>query len=231
MSLFTEFTVLAEASPGAFQLLIDFLSTGGYVMLLIVLCSMVVMACIIIASLQLRQSALLPKDVVKQLKALPDYAAKGDILPLQQFLERDGSLLACIGTIAISGHHTSKQDCTEACAAKAKEALNGLEQGIPYLEVMVSVAPLLGLLGTTIGMVGMFTEFGAGGESGADTGVIAREIGVALRCTIAGLFVAVPSVIAHTLFMRKLDTIAVRLETLIQETVNSFYHYFEVSRN
>jgi biopolymer transport protein ExbB len=231
MSSFTDFTLFADASPEGFKLLIDFLSTGGYVMLLIVLCSTVVVACIIIAALQLRESALLPRDVVKQLRSLPDYAAKGDILPLQKFLEKDDSLLARIGSVAISGHHTSKQECTDACAAKAKEALHGLEQGIPYLEVMVSVAPLLGLLGTTIGMVGMFTEFGAGGDGGADTSVIAREIGVALRCTIAGLFVAVPSVIAHTIFMRKLDTIAVRLEALIQETVHNFYQYFEVSRS
>ena len=76
----------------------------------------------------------------------------------------------------------------------------------------------------------MFTAFGDGGESGAGTSVIAKEIGVALRWTIAGLFVAVPSVIAHTIFMRKLDTIAVRLESVLQETIQNFYQLFEVSR-
>lgn len=222
--------LLAVGSPGGLQLVWDFLATGGFVMLLIVLCSMAAVACIIIAAIQLRERLLLPSAVVVQLKELPQYATKGDIAPLQQFLERDGSLLARLASQAISGQFTSKQDCAEVVAARAKEELHHLERGIPYLEVMVTVAPLLGLLGTTVGLVGMFTAFGDGGDTGGDTSVIAKEIGVALRCTIAGLFVAVPSVVAHTIFMRKLDTISIRLETLLQEVIQSFYQYFEVSR-
>lgn len=222
--------LLAAESPGGFQLVWNFLSTGGFVMALIVLCSMASVACIIIAALHLRESTLMPVLVVEQLKSLPQYAAKGDIAPLQKFLERDGSMLARLGYMAISGQFMSKQDCTEVVAARAKEELNRLERGIPYLEVMVTVAPLLGLLGTTIGLVGMFTAFGDANDSGGDTAVIAREIGVALQCTIAGLFVAVPSVVAHTIFVRKIDTIAIRLETQLQEVIQSFYQYFEVSR-
>ena len=107
MSLFTEFTILAEGSPGGLQLIGDFLATGGYVMLLLVLCSMVVVACIIIAALQLREKDIMPTEVLRQLKALPDYAAKGDIQPLQRFLEQDRSLLGQLGQMAISGNYTS----------------------------------------------------------------------------------------------------------------------------
>lgn len=222
--------LLAEGSPGGLQLVWDFLATGGFVMLLIVLCSMAAVACIIIAAIQLRERVLLPAGVIERLKALPEYATKGDITPLQQFLDRDGSLLARLASMAVSGQFTTKQDCTDVVAAKAKEELHHLERGIPYLEVMVTVAPLLGLLGTTVGLVGMFTAFGDGGDTGGDTSVIAREIGVALKCTIAGLFVAVPSVVAHTIFVRKLDTIAIRIETVLQEVIQGFYQYFEVSR-
>ena len=222
--------LLAEGSPGGLQLVWEFLATGGFVMLLIVLCSMAAVACIIIAAIQLRERVLLPAGVIEQLKSLPEYATKGDITPLQQFLDRDGSLLARLASMAVSGQFTTKQDCTEVVAAKAKEELHHLERGIPYLEVMVTVAPLLGLLGTTVGLVGMFTAFGDGGDTGGDTSVIAREIGVALKCTIAGLFVAVPSVVAHTIFVRKLDTIAIRIETVLQEVIQGFYQYFEVSR-
>ena len=222
--------LIAAGSPGGFQMMWDFLATGGYVMLLIVLCSMVAVACIIIAAIHLREHVLLPAAVIAQLKALPQFAVKGDIVPLQQFLERDGSLLARMATLAVSGQYPTKQDCTDVIAARAKEELHHLERGIPYLEVMVTVAPLLGLLGTTVGLVGMFTAFGDGGDTGGDTSIIAKEIGVALKCTIAGLFVAVPSVVAHTIFTRKLDTIATRLETQLQELVQGFYQYFEVSR-
>jgi biopolymer transport protein ExbB len=101
---------------------------------------------------------------------------------------------------------------------------------MPYLEAMVTVAPLLGLLGTTAGLVGMFSAFGEGAAGGPDTLAVAKEIGVALRCTIAGLLVAVPAVLAHTFFVRKLDGIAMRLESLLQDTINTFYQHFEVQR-
>jgi biopolymer transport protein ExbB len=167
--------------------------------------------------------------VVAQLRAIPTYALRGDIRPLQDFLTNDGSMLSRLGSMAISGAFTSKQECHDACAIKAREEIHRLESGIPLLEVMVTVAPLLGLLGTTAGLVGMFSAFGTG-EGGPDTAVVAHEIGVALRCTIAGLFVAVPSVLAHTYFSRRLDALAVRVESIMQETIQHFYQHFEVQR-
>jgi biopolymer transport protein ExbB len=222
--------LLAQEAQGGFSILWDFLKTGGFVMGLLVLCSVVAVACMITAAMQLREQALLPREVSDRLHSLADYAAKGDISPLQHFLAQEGSLLARMGALAVSGTYTSKQECTDAVASKAKLEIHKLETGLPVLEVMVTIAPLLGLLGTTIGLVGMFTAYGDGSGGGPDTMEVAKEIGVALKCTIAGLFVAVPSVVAHVLFMRKLDSIAVKLEGVLQETIHSFYHYFEVSR-
>jgi len=218
-----------KATPTGLQLVYDFLSTGGFVMGLIVVCSMCAIGASIMAWLQLRAQVIMPSAVVSQLRAIPSYALKGDIRPLQEFLVHDGSMLSRLGSMAISGAFTSKQECHDACAIKAREEIHRLESGIPLLEVMVSVAPLLGLLGTTVGLVGMFSAFGTG-EGGPDTAVVAREIGVALRCTIAGLFVAVPSVLAHTYFTRRLDALAVKVESIMQETIQHFYQHFEVQR-
>jgi biopolymer transport protein ExbB len=166
--------------------------------------------------------------VVAELKRLPDYAAKGTVGPLQQALAKDQSVLARVATIAVGGVYLTKQECVEACANRTREELHKLERDMPFLEVMVTVAPLLGLLGTTAGMVGMFSNFGGNGEG--DTQAMAREIGVALRCTIAGLLVAVPAVIAHTYFARRIDAIAVQIETLLLDTIIGFYQHFEVQR-
>lgn len=196
--------------------------------MLIVLCSVVTVAVTVITWQRLRNHLLLPEHVVNELKALPKYAAKGDIKPLQTFLGREESVLARVATIAVGGVYLTKQECVEACANRTREELHKLERDMPFLEVMVTVAPLLGLLGTTAGMVGMFSSFGDSG--GADTGAIAKEIGVALRCTIAGLLVAVPAVIAHTYFARRMDAIAVQIETLLLDTIIGFYQHFEVQR-
>ncbi len=221
---------LASAASGM-SLLIESLRSGGFIMLLIVLCSVAAVSVGVITWLRLRVPLLMPEDVIDQLRSLPTYAEKGDLSPLQDYLKQDESMLARLSSLAVSGHHTTKQECSETVAQKAKEELHSLERDIPYLEVMVTVAPLLGLLGTTAGLVGMFSAFGEGGAGGPDTAAVAKEIGIALRCTIAGLFVAVPSVVAHTFFMRKLDSIAMRMESILQETINTFYQHFEVQRS
>ncbi len=199
-------------------------------MMLLVLCSMAAVTISVITYLRMNERVLLPREVEEQLRALPKFAAKGDISPLHSFLKSNGSLLARLGYLAVEGHHPTRQECNEVVSQKAREEVHLLERDIPFLEVMVTVAPLLGLLGTTVGLVGMFSAFGEGGAGGPDTSAVAREIGVALRCTIAGLFVAVPSVVAHTWFVRKLDRIAMRLESILQDSINSFYQHFEVQR-
>jgi biopolymer transport protein ExbB len=221
--------ILADAAAAAPQEgLWAFLATGGYVMLIIVLCSVLAVTVMISAWLRLRDELVLPTEVMAQLRKLPTCAARGDIKPLQELLKNNPSLLAKLGALAISGTFSSRQECVDTLTARAKEELHHLERGIPMLEVMVSVAPLLGLLGTTAGLVGMFSAFGS--TAGPDTSAVAREIGVALRCTIAGLFVAVPSVVAHTYFVRRLDTIGVRLESIMHETIQTFFAHFEVQR-
>lgn len=217
-----------EAARGTLSLLGEFLATGGGVMFLIVLCSMASVTVMISVWLRLRDRYVMPHDVCGQLRGLPGYADKGDIRPLQELLENDGSLLARLGARAISGTFASREECVETITARAKEELHHLERGVSVLEAMVTVAPLLGLLGTTVGLVGMFAAFG--GDAGPDTLEVAREIGVALRCTIAGLFVAVPSVVAHTYFVRRLDSVAVRMESILHETIQTFFAHFEVRR-
>lgn len=207
-----------------------FLATGGYVMLLIVLCSIATLAMIVLAALRLQAKRVLPPEVEAQLKSVPQFAAKGDIRPLQSFLQQHDSPLARVGVFAVSGNYNSRDACTQACTTQAKAEIHRLEQGIPVLEMMVTVAPLLGLMGTTVALVGMFAAFGGDGQSGPDTAAVAHEIGVALRCTIAGLFVAVPAVLAHTFFVRKLDGHAVRLGSILEQTIHDFFTHFEVQR-
>lgn len=226
--LLTHLLLAVEPSPSGLSRIWDFLATGGFVMLFIVLCSFAAVTVMISAWLRLRDHLVLPAPVVTELRSLSDYAAKGHIRPLQEVLERDPSLLARLASLAISGTFSSRQECVDTITARAKEELHHLERGVSVLEVMVTVAPLLGLLGTTAGLVGMFSAFGS--AAGPDTAEVAKEIGVALRCTIAGLFVAVPSVLAHTYFVRRLDNIEVRLEAILHETIQTFFAHFEVHR-
>ena len=230
LSLLPDGLALPLANAGDEGGVMAFLATGGYVMLLIVMCSMATIAMIVLAALRLQPKRVLPAEVLAHLSLVPDYAAKGDIRPLQRLLNENESPLARVGALAVSGNYSSREECSQACATKAREELHRLEQGIPVLEMMVTVAPLLGLMGTTVALVGMFSAFGGEGDAGPDTAAVAHEIGVALRCTIAGLFVAVPSVLAHTYFTRKLDGYAVCMSSVLDRTIHDFFTHFEVRR-
>ena len=93
MSSFTDLLVPAslflaaaeKTAPSGIQLVWDFLATGGFVMALLVLCSMAAIGASILAWLQLREHIIMPKSVISQLRSIPNYALKGDIRPLQGF--------------------------------------------------------------------------------------------------------------------------------------------------
>ena len=70
---------------------------------LLVLCSMAAITAMILAWLHLREKVIIPPAVVSQLRSVPNYALKGDIRPLQEFLQRDGSMMARLGNMAVSG--------------------------------------------------------------------------------------------------------------------------------
>jgi biopolymer transport protein ExbB len=97
-----------------------------------------------------------------------------------------------------------------------------MESGMAMLEMTTGVAPLLGLLGTLSGLVGVFANLG-GGAGGGDPVAVARGIAEALNTTIVGLAVAAPSLIAHNYFQRKIETMAVGMEGLVADLLAKCY--------
>jgi biopolymer transport protein ExbB len=94
-----------------------------------------------------------------------------------------------------------------------------LEKGLVFLEITTGVAPLLGLLGTLSGLVGVFANLGDTG----DPTLVARGISEALNTTIMGLAVAAPSLIAYNYYMRKVEIMAVEMESLSGELMEKLY--------
>ena len=97
-----------------------------------------------------------------------------------------------------------------------------LENGMGVLEVVITISPLLGLLGTVSGLVSVFATLGDAGDS-ADPTLIAAGIAVALNTTVAGLIVAVIMVMLHSYFTRRLERIAARIEVIAAHLLHEFY--------
>jgi len=216
-------TILAESSlSGGASEVWQYFSTGGFFMLCIAACSLVAMAVIVFKFLTISRQKIVPRALEREVEEVEAYLDDGRLEELSQHMDRNESALSRLCQVALSNAGRTQGEVTEAVQSSAREEIVKMNSGMPVLEVVITIAPLLGLLGTASGLVIVFSGLD---ESGADSGEVARGIGVALYTTIAGLAVAVPSVIAHSFFGRKIETMAARLEVIMGKVVSACHQH------
>jgi len=116
----------------------------------------------------------------------------------------------------------ARSENVEAVQTRARHEMVILEKGLIVLEVIVGIAPLLGLIGAVSGLVHVFSHLGL--SSGAsDTRQIALGIAEALNATVFGLSIAVPTLIAFSYFSKKVEVMSVEMETLVVELIAKCY--------
>lgn len=120
----------------------------------------------------------------------------------------------------IVNFHEERAD-PDALNAFARLEVSRMERGVFILEIVIGAAPLLGLLGTVTGLTQVFGGFSV--ETGLpDPVVFIRGIALALSTTILGLAIAIPSLVAHTYLLRRIESLAARIsvsvECLVKET-------------
>ena len=109
-------------------------------------------------------------------------------------------------------------DCLDSFAWNL---VHDLERYLNTLGTVAAVAPLLGLLGTVVGMIRVFTEITVQGTGNANA--LAGGISEALITTAAGLVVAIPALVMHRFFTGKIDTIVVGLEQVSIKLVDALH--------
>ena len=119
------------------------------------------------------------------------------------------SLLGQVFASALSNTQNSREITKEALEETGRVVAHQLEKYLSILGTIATVSPLLGLLGTVIGMVELFGAFTA---TGHDVAQFARGISVALYNTAGGIVVAVPAMIAYRYFRTKVDGLLVDME-------------------
>jgi biopolymer transport protein ExbB len=114
-----------------------------------------------------------------------------------------------------------KADVEDSMQTRARHEIVRLERGLVVLEIIVGIAPLLGLVGT---IVGMMTAFGDVGQaSQIDAAKLAQGIALILRATLMGLLIAIPSLIFWSYYSKKVEMLAVEMETLCDEFIRRQY--------
>ena len=208
------YTLAVDAAPEALQKTWKFFSDGGFFMLLIVLCSLVALIVILYKMITLTRAVVVPDRLAGDLELVEVHVEEGRLEALQEEFRAGESSLARLCDVAMKHGDRSAAEAQESVQASAKEEVVRMHAGLSVLDVVITVAPLLGLLGTASGLVLIFgnTEDLTSGVNNAKIGSgIARALGT----TIAGMVVAVPSVVAHSYFTRKIETMSARLEVLL----------------
>ncbi len=191
--------------------MLELLVAGGWLMVIIVLSSVVALAICIERFYTLNAKKIAPPHLLatvwKQLKRGEMDAAK--LKTLKQSSPLGRILAAGLGN-AYHGREVMKESIQEA----ASHVVHDLERYLNTLGTIAAVAPLLGLLGTVLGMIRVFAEIMTQGTGNASA--LAGGISEALITTAAGLTVAIPALIMHRYFTGRIDGIVVELE---QETI------------
>lgn len=200
-----------DVEPGLVEQIGLFFEEGGIFMIMLGVTSVVGLAAIMFKVLSLRKARVLPEELSAEVDQFDQRVRDNNFDPVLKEFERGESALARLCAVAVGQRGRSQSDISEAVQSMARAEIVKLHAGMTAIDVVTSVAPLLGLLGTASGLVVVFS----GIESDADWMVITGGIGRALKTTIVGMAIAVPSIIAQGYFQRKIETYAAGLEVLL----------------
>jgi len=201
--------------------LFDFFRQGGFFMVLLLLCSVTSIMVMFLRGVALRRSVVMPPAIEQEIESLQPGDNTDAIVKLARLVRGDESPLARIAQVGLQHLQWPKAENVEAVQTKARHEIVHLESGLFILEIIVGIAPLLGLLGAVSGLVTVFANFGNSVES--DPHIIAKGISEALSTTIVGIAVAIPSLIAYSYFSKKVETMAAEMETLIADLIAKCY--------
>jgi biopolymer transport protein ExbB len=200
--------------------MLKFLTTGGLFMWPLLLCSIVTVTTIVLATLTLREKKVLPLVIESEIERL---TPGGSAERLMRIVNNDSSSLAAVVRTALQHLRWPRAENIESVQTRARRELVRLERGLIVLEVMTGIAPLIGLIGTVSGLLHVFS--GLGVNTGAsDTKAVALGISEALNCTVFGLSIAVPALIGFSYFSKKIEVMSVEMESLVSDLIAKCYY-------
>ncbi|PLW82193.1 biopolymer transporter ExbB [Kineobactrum sediminis] len=206
--------------------MLELVTAGGWLMVLIIFSSILALAICIERLYTLNSKKISPPHLLatvwKQRKA-----GELDAAALRNLRQSSplGTILAAGLANANHGRDVMKESIQEA----ASHVVHDLERYLNSLGTIAAVAPLLGLLGTVVGMIKVFAEIMSQGTGNASA--LAGGISEALITTAAGLAVAIPALVMHRYFVGRIDTVVVSLEQETIKLVDALHNEATADRN
>ncbi len=195
------------------------LKQGGLTMVFLLLASMAGVAVSVERVINLRSGAIVP----------PDLADRADRLwrrrrwdELEALPDSSNTTMARVLAVVARHRHSSMADVSMMAGDVASRDLRRHLQRAYGLAVVATVSPLLGLLGTVIGMIGAFDKVAAAGSLG-DASLLGGDISKALITTGAGLTIAVPALVLYHYFKSRTNVLGMLLEEEVSDLISSWY--------
>lgn len=188
--------------------MLELVKSGGWLMVPIILCSIIAMAIIIERFWSLQEKKIIPHQ--QMVAQIWKWTQENNLTGERIKELRDSSPMGRILASGLMNANQTREVMKESIVDTGRHVTHELERYLNMLGTISVITPLLGLLGTVVGMIKVFsviTDVGVG-----NPGELAGGISQALITTAAGISVAIPSVIFHRYFRRKVDNLVVSME-------------------
>jgi biopolymer transport protein ExbB len=202
--------------------LLSLFSDGGLMMYPLVMCSLIALGVMIAKVYTL---VVADRNTRKVLSEVEAFAEEGKITEaIKVAVARPGPAAAIlvVGLRRIS-HGDEGKELSDAIKTTGTIELGFLERGLVILATIANVAPLMGFLGTVVGMIIAFASIEAAGD--VDPTLVAGGIKVALLTTATGLLIAIPVNIGYNFFVTKIDHLIMQMEIGAQKVLDIAYTY------
>ncbi len=187
--------------------MLELIKAGGFLIWPILLCSILALAIVVERFIALKRGTVTPPKLVQQVETLANRTdLTNDVVQEVQRRSPLGRILAA----GLVNRSQPRIVVKEALEEAGRHVVHDLERHLNTLGTIAAVTPLLGLLGTVIGMIKVFsaiTAFGVG-----DPTVLAGGISEALITTAAGLSVGIPSLMFHRYFRGRINELTIDME-------------------
>jgi biopolymer transport protein ExbB len=190
--------------------MLDIVITGGWLMLPILLCSVVVGAICLERWWTLRREEVIPAELLSHLQSTQAWSNDNKVLAELAVASPLGYVIAA----GLNGIDLKAEAFQRVMQSTIDNVAHELERYLTLVGIIASITPLMGILGTVFGMIDVFSTLVSAGQG--DAKALAGGISTALVTSAAGLSVAIPALIAHRFFLRKVDELILEIDSISQ---------------
>jgi biopolymer transport protein ExbB len=192
---------------------------GGIAMWPLLVCSIAGLAIILERTWALQRRRIISPELAAAIERRPVTPEQTETVRVLS--ESDTTVLGRLVQAMFAHASLPKTENVEAMQALARQIVGRMERGLTTLSLIAELGPLLGLLGTVIGMVQLFEDVAKKGLG--EPAMISRGIYEALTATMTGLSIAIPALIAYMYLRRRIEVLVLELERHTNELLTRLY--------